>query len=355
MQLGIRKMKIKKFNKKAQESGAPMLLPSQAVKLVIAIACFILLVIVAVAITNFFIRDDPVRIAKGNLRELIIQINSATEGVVREHMVLGPRGWYIMFFNKEEDFLSVCNGKDCICICPDDNFEGCIKYKDLCAPLDYNLKLGLAGINYGGYLKDRDNILLIDGVTMFKILKIRENLTIFTGNQEDFLNLLNQEVNDSVNLDLLTQEISYSGKKIKVTALILSSLDIYTQTKSSFESQGSLMDSYKLNGLSTISIGDADQRGFNSEEVLKIIQRNQEIGKIISTEFNKVCLRYYLLTPIGVITEKGLIYLDSSMISNVFNVPYGEDSLFTPTIVYTANYEGQLVEIKYKRLNECKT
>jgi len=90
-------------NKKAE------ILAEEVVKIVLAVVCIIILIILAAGLYGIFTKKTDLEQARATLKEIVAKIDSLGEGGKGEYLVVAPKKWY---------FLSYNNG---ICICSEEN------------------------------------------------------------------------------------------------------------------------------------------------------------------------------------------------------------------------------------------
>jgi hypothetical protein len=95
-----------------------------AIKLGIAIACIVLLIIFANYIFGSIQRQNKLKQAEHTLDALIDRINLLEkEGDTIEYLVLNPKNWFLVSFSVGEEMPARCQGWNCLCICEDDKCE----------------------------------------------------------------------------------------------------------------------------------------------------------------------------------------------------------------------------------------
>jgi hypothetical protein len=80
----------------------------EVLRIIIAVACIILLVYIAAKLYTILTRNHELEQAKSNLETIVSKANSLKEGESYEYMITGPKGWRIMAYSNEKK----------VCICP---------------------------------------------------------------------------------------------------------------------------------------------------------------------------------------------------------------------------------------------
>jgi hypothetical protein len=98
-------------NKKAE------ILAEEVVKIVLAVVCIIILIILAAGLYGIFTKKTDLEQARATLKEIVAKIDSLGEGEQKNVLITSPKDWYIVGFSKGENMPFDCNGENCICIC----------------------------------------------------------------------------------------------------------------------------------------------------------------------------------------------------------------------------------------------
>lgn len=154
-------------------------------------------------------------------------------------------------------------------------------------------------------------------------------------------------------LNFLNSPAKVNGKKKKMSELIISSLDVYFDTKSEYPAQGSFVDSFGIYGLVDMLRSEARDRGFRIEDMQAIDEKKSEIASLISKKLKEDCSEFYILIPQALINEQGLSASPKVMGKDVFIDNYDNLLKFTPTISFKFYYKDKKIEIKYRELKEC--
>lgn len=104
------------------------ILVPETFKLIIAVLCIVVLLVLAVKMYTMFRTQTKLEQAKATLDEIVKTINfldkssDKTENV----LILNPKDWWLVDFNSATA-PAVCSNKDCLCICPKTDKESCEK------------------------------------------------------------------------------------------------------------------------------------------------------------------------------------------------------------------------------------
>ena len=194
-------------------------------------------------------------------------------------------------------------------------------------------------------------ILIITNVFVFSLFVVKggsKTNVVFEENNNNLI--LNKKF-----LSFLNTKISVNNKEEKIIDSIRNSLDPYFEIKN--ENGKNLVDKYSLNAITEdyvlkdkMMIDGFDENDWDNFVKANLeFQESEKVKKIIE-ELNKLCNvdrwdRYFLETPLGIITKDGL------KAKQIFNE---EDSFYyTEPIIHKTNYRGENIEIKFRMYREC--
>jgi hypothetical protein len=118
------------------------ILMSETLKIILAVACIILLVYLAVGLYGIFTRGSEIEQAKSTLNAMTRLVNSLENGEGVEYLVTSPKEWVLLSFNSLNSG-GLCE-KNCICLCPklglfdDINYVALCKKQGICKDLSNN-------------------------------------------------------------------------------------------------------------------------------------------------------------------------------------------------------------------------
>jgi hypothetical protein len=336
------KMKIKK-NKKAEENTT--FFPTFVVKVIIGVLCLVILVFLFVAIYNMFFRNSALEKARTNLRDLVFQIEGLKDGQEVNYMVLGPNKWYVIFIRPEGYYFSSCQGKDCVCICPNKNVVDCTQ-NGVCRGLNYTLNLEIldsetdatpsGSEHYRAPTKILQLNILIDGLAELRLSRQGNIMGV---------NL------DNIPKSILDREINYKGKQQKIVDAIKASLEPYFSAKIE-EKLGIFTIDTRIAKVNYGTSEELNDLGLSSEDVNAIKDGNLELANAIKAELDKMCNEYYFEIPQGVISHKNPLetnIMRGRMIFVMVPRPPG----YSPTLKYEFDYKNKKIELKYMMLKKC--
>lgn len=206
-------------NKKAE------LTTTEIVKIILAVIGIGILLYLTISLYGiFFGEDKDVKQAKANLKSIADTINNLEEGKINSYMVVGPKGWFVVFFSKTEELPASCLGKNCICFC-----------------------------------KGKSNIDELQ-------LKSCEEVGICNGFTED-IEFITKTLDNNIDLSLIPREV-YLKKEGSV-------VKIYTEEQQE-EPIGELNDF--LNNLISVEIDGAIQNLKTSEVMIRIVETEDSGG-----------------------------------------------------------------------------
>lgn len=158
-------------------------------------------------------------------------------------------------------------------------------------------------------------------------------------------------------VNVLDEKIIVDSEEMSVGEAIVD-LESYYEVESEYPGKGSLMDwyydknSYHRIGLDRISHSDARGEGFDEDEVTRLLLKNKEVGFKVADGFKKVCDEFMLFTPLGPITEKGLMAWSVNEIERNFAEGFGV-AKWGKTVEIKLYSKGREFKIKYRQLKEC--
>lgn len=136
----------------------------EVAKMVIAVGCIIVLIILASGLYGIFTKKTELEQARETLKQLVEKIKLLEEGDSGNYLITSPKDWYIISYKKGEDSPKNCFMGNCLCICNDFNINDC-DVKGICQKNSDEIKIV--------ELSDR---LSYDTVNYFRIKKAATNL-----------------------------------------------------------------------------------------------------------------------------------------------------------------------------------
>lgn len=104
-------MKMRKINKKSE-----ILIP-ETVRIVIAVLCIVILIYLAYKLYSLFTTKTELEQARETLEQIVGKINLLKEGEIYNYLTLVPSDWFIVYYKQGENSPSICNNKNCLCMC----------------------------------------------------------------------------------------------------------------------------------------------------------------------------------------------------------------------------------------------
>lgn len=92
-----------------------ILLP-EALKIVLAVICIVLLIYLGVQMAGIFISKGRIQQAAGSLDEIVLKSNGLKVGEQTDYLLVAPKGWYIVSFEAGNK-MPECKNQFCICLC----------------------------------------------------------------------------------------------------------------------------------------------------------------------------------------------------------------------------------------------
>ncbi len=121
---------------KTRSKKGSLLLESETVKIVLAVICIFLLIILAYKLYTLFMKKTAIEIARENIEQLANRINKLADGQSGKFTLTGPNDWYLMLFNKGDSMPSQCSSaNNCLCICESQTYVGCDQ-QGVCKAID---------------------------------------------------------------------------------------------------------------------------------------------------------------------------------------------------------------------------
>ena len=90
-------------------------LESEVLKMLIAVACIIVLIILGVKIYGVFQNKSELEQATAALSEIVSKAEGLNEASSADYQLLNPKSWTIVYY--EEDTPEACNNNKCLCMC----------------------------------------------------------------------------------------------------------------------------------------------------------------------------------------------------------------------------------------------
>ncbi len=161
------------------------ILISNAVKMVIAVVCLILLFYTGVSLAGIFTQKTGAQQAKANLEDLERTINSLEEGGTTQFVLLSPSGWEVVGFSGENMRVpNECSQlKNCLCLCNlDESILEFSQVYELCEKNGYCIEINEKeiSVNNRRFYQPRINPISIDS-----LVKNGEHLLIKKENIKD--------------------------------------------------------------------------------------------------------------------------------------------------------------------------
>ncbi len=143
---------------------------NEAITLVVTVIVLFFLVYLLVNLYDLFRTKTAIQQAKGDLDQVIKKIELADkDNVEQNYLLIGPKNWFVLSYSKGQTSPSACNGKDCLCICPQKSMESCEK-KGVCK--EYVKKIQIVS---SSLITSDLNTLVISQALSISIVK-KENL-----------------------------------------------------------------------------------------------------------------------------------------------------------------------------------
>ncbi len=156
-------------------------------------------------------------------------------------------------------------------------------------------------------------------------------------------------------INVLDEKIVVQGEEMNIGEAIVD-LDDYREAKA--DRKGSLVEwyydknAYSRIGMDRISPSDAENEGFDKDKVIELQMKNRETASEVVKELKKVCDGFMLFTPLGPITERGLMAWSANEIENNFDEEFGV--VKWGNVVEIKLYDkSREFKIKYRQLKEC--
>jgi hypothetical protein len=220
---------------KIRTKKGSVFLESETVKVVLAVICISLLVILAYKLYTLFMKKTAIEQARESLDQLLIKINNLKEGESGKFSITGPNDWYLMLFNKGDPMPSQCSSaNNCLCICETQNYIGCDQ-QGLCKPLNIDGQMSYSCMQASAF----------DMTNQYKCLRIKitdiplkkENGILYMGNVQIFvsanglrevLSAIDTETNKSIDELLAEYVVSKDYNfKVKIERLMISYVEEY--------------------------------------------------------------------------------------------------------------------------------
>ncbi|MEK6935849.1 MAG: hypothetical protein AABW67_03610, partial [Nanoarchaeota archaeon] len=98
-------------NKKAEITAEEVL------KLVLAVLCIIILVILAAGLYGIFTKKTDLEQAKESLNQITSMILNIENTKSKTYLLIAPKDWLIIYFSDNNPSGTGCSGKTCLCFC----------------------------------------------------------------------------------------------------------------------------------------------------------------------------------------------------------------------------------------------
>ena len=133
------------MNKKA-------ILKKEVLNIVLAVIAIGLLIYLAVGLYGILTEKNELEKAKATLSDIVGKVKAVEKGKVLGYTLTGPKGWYLVWYDKEiveadvnKNMPEKCGGKDCLCICPTE------KLGLLEKPIELEIMGPIRGVERGGW------------------------------------------------------------------------------------------------------------------------------------------------------------------------------------------------------------
>lgn len=157
-----------------------LLLESETVKIVLAVMCIVILIILAYKLYTLFFKKSAFEQAKESLEQLVGRINSMKDGQTSMFTITGPLTWRLLLFNKGDILPTQCYGFDnCLCICEGQGYENCDK-SGVCKNININSEMSY-------YCFGMTNQYKCFQITLKDIPLKKENGILYIGDEKNFI------------------------------------------------------------------------------------------------------------------------------------------------------------------------
>jgi hypothetical protein len=159
--------------------------PEELVKIVLAVIGLFFLFLIAYSLYNIFFNKTEIEQARAVLTEVDGKIKMLQEGTERKVVVTAPKGWYLVYYDKDivnadpkKGMPKQCEGKNCICMCAYGDIEGGgatqTTYDTGRGNIDYFYysDRALGGCEKTNICSNYDDAINIDNVRFYKVPKM---------------------------------------------------------------------------------------------------------------------------------------------------------------------------------------
>lgn len=123
------------------------ILPEATLKIIIAVLCILILIYLAFQLYNLFLKKTALEQARKTLGQIITKLDSLESGENTQYLILNPKEWFLISFNKGENSPESCQGKNCVCICSGVNVLDC-ETMGVCEPYDTKIRMDGGSVPY---------------------------------------------------------------------------------------------------------------------------------------------------------------------------------------------------------------
>ncbi|MBU2562622.1 MAG: hypothetical protein KKF68_03105 [Nanoarchaeota archaeon] len=175
----------------------------EIIKIILSVIGICLLLYLLFSLYGIFTYKTPVEQAKATLENIENKIINLEEGEEDKYVIEGPKNWFI--YTYERDFPALCEGKNCLCACPEKNKEMCGE-EGVCKSFEQEIHLVTAILD--------DNIDL--KVIPREIFLRRGGETVKIYTLEGPVDIETKLESEKVLEDFLYSEISVNNQKLKI-------------------------------------------------------------------------------------------------------------------------------------------